>query len=98
MFSPGDKVIVTGVEGSYDHHGFIGTVTTIVRGPCRMVNAMTKEWHDVYIVDLPSPTPLGEDDYIGFRAQHLKPYYDGNQKTEWEEGEWQPISLERVLQ
>ena len=99
-FQTGDKVIIVGVEDGFDPFGVIGTVCCVT-GPAMLAqHPNTKRDAVVYPVDMPPPTPLIGTEFIAFREENLKPYYDGDSQavSEWSTELFQPKILERILE
>lgn len=80
-FKVGDRVQIIGCSNP-DNRAAIGTETTITELPLW--------WADWYEVDLLHPT-IGGRYYV--HVTHLKPIYDGHEKTSWSECAWQPNSV-----
>lgn len=92
-FEVGDKAII--IE-NYDiqPRNFIGEIVTIVEPLQLLTNTASRKKALVYLVDLPSN---GHGGLAGFEPHMLKPYYDGNEKTEWDESIFKPKELVRCL-
>jgi len=97
-FDIGDLAIVIGAPPEWTPDcgspNYTGQIVTIIGNLVTLCNEVSGRTADVYPVDIKS---AHIDTRICFEPHHLKPYYDGNEKSEWDESIFKPKELVRCL-
>ena len=93
-FNIGDKAIVIGLPKEYllasaKSPDYTGTIVIIIESLKWRYHSMSGRRAQVYTVDIKGINGGN----ICFEPQHLKPYYDGNEVTEWDKSIFVPKEL-----